>query len=102
MSAEWKSYLQDRLIRKDPAGFYVIIPESSEHSLPLACNVCNMLLRSREDEESCREFDCCYRCALKWAHSRRQQWKDGWRPTQEEVDSDVLSRVGLSITFEFD
>ena len=82
--SEWKKYLDDRLI-KQCDGFVVIKPADAGHPVPLSCPLCDTMMRSRDDEEAYYEFSCCHFCALTWAHPRRLAWKDGWRPTSDEV-----------------
>ena len=58
----------------------------SKKKSPMFCPVCDLLLRSSEDVESYNNYDCCNSCFLKWAESRRESWKKGWRPTKKEID----------------
>lgn len=99
---EWKPYLRDRSIARHPSGFFVIVPTGAEPPVPLACEVCTRLLRSRDDEASHLEFGCCHLCALQWAHPRREAWKSGWRPTKIAIDEAVVLRPPLFVTFEVD
>jgi hypothetical protein len=87
----WKSYPNDRLCCRSD-GFIIIKPIDSDKSIPLFCSICESLLRSREDEEAIIEFSCCHLCALAWAHSRRQEWKSGWRPSQDQVTEIIAAR----------
>jgi hypothetical protein len=81
---EWKNYLGNRLICKKE-DFYVIIPNDGQNSMPLFCNVCDSIMRSKLDEESYEKFECCDSCATYWAYPRKDDWKSGWRPTPEEI-----------------
>ena len=96
----WRPYLKDRLIEERPEGFVVIVPLDSEPPVPIACGLCDHVMRSRDDEVAYREFECCDRCARTWAHARRQQWKDGWRPSAEQVSLAEESRAPLTLTFD--
>ena len=37
------------------------------------------------DFEKDGEYECCHKCYLQFAESRREEWKNGWRPKKEEV-----------------
>jgi hypothetical protein len=93
---EWKPYLRGRLIRELADDVYVIVPEGVAQPVPLACAVCTALYRDREDEAAHREFACCHLCAMRWAHARRKEWADGWRPSPDEVAADLASRAPLA------
>ena len=99
---DWKPYIGDRIIREHRHGFYVIKPADVESTISISCAVCHRLLRTSEDESSTREFMCCYICALRWAHPRREKWKAGWRPSREEVENDLKSRPGLTVHIKVD
>ena len=98
----FKPYLDDRFIAEHPDGYYVIVPTDYEPSTPLFCEICDHTMRSRDDEVSHVEFKCCYRCAMKWAHPRRQLWKDGWRPTSQQVSEYELERLPMNVTLDVD
>jgi len=97
-----RPYLKDRLIEERPEGFVVIVPIDAPPPIPMSCQTCNHVMRSRDDEIAYHEFGCCDRCARTWAHARRKDWKGGWRPTSEQVLASELDRTPLSITFEVD
>jgi hypothetical protein len=98
----WKPYINDRLIKHHNEGFVVITPVDAAPAIPLCCPVCNAALRTREDESAYIDVSCCNRCALLWAHARRKEWKDGWRPTQEQIHAAELVRPPLSMIFDID
>lgn len=92
----WKKYPGSRLIKRHSSGFYIIIPDDAGTVVPVSCPVCDFLLRSRDDEESYVEFECCNACALKWAHPRRAEWKAGWRPSHDDVIEVVGQRPPIN------
>ena len=98
---EWQSYPGDRLVvhRND---YSVIVPNDHLPGTPLACPVCTVLLRTREDETEYATFGCCHMCAMRWAHSRREAWFGGWRPSVDAVEDDVRGRPGLTVVLEVD
>lgn len=97
-----RPYLKDRLIEEHPDGFVIIVPVDAEPTVPLACVLCDHVMRSRDDENSHHEFGCCERCARLWAHPRRQAWKDGWRPMPEQVAEAEKERLPLSLVLVTD
>jgi len=98
----WRQYLKDRLIEERSEGFVVIVPVGAEPPVPLACTLCSHVMRTREDEVSHYEFGCCERCARLWAHARRAAWKDGWRPSADQVVEAEANRTPLSLVFDVD
>lgn len=101
MSEGFVPYLNDRMIEHCD-GFVVIVPNDFEPAVPLCCPICDHMMRSRDDELAHIEFACCDRCARLWAQPRRQAWKDGWRPTAEQVVASEADRPPMSATFDVD
>lgn len=102
MGTDWRPYLRDRMVKEEPEGFFVIVPAGAEPPVPLVCPICDRLLRSRDDEAAYQEFNCCDLCALQWAHPRRKEWKEGWRPLPEQVRDVIAQRPPLYVTFDVD
>ena len=97
-----RPYFKDRLIEEHPDGFVIIVPVGAEPPIPLACTLCDHVMRSRDDENSHYEFGCCDRCARLWAHPRRQAWSDGWRPSEEQVKEAEKDRLPLALVLVVD
>lgn len=97
-----KPYQKDRLIARHSEGFVTITPQNASASVPLCCDLCDYMLCNRDDEVAFLEFNCCHRCALKWAHPRRELWKNGWRPSQEDRIEFNSDRQRVLITFDID
>jgi len=78
-----KPYFSDRLIvdRKE----YVVLFPSDVEVVPLCCPVCTYVMRSKPDEEEFSKNKCCHDCAVKFAYPNIEKWKNGWRPTAEEL-----------------
>lgn len=96
----WKPYLNNRLIAKQE-DYYVILPEDYELPIPLDCPLCKRLLRTKDDESSYLEFSCCNYCALKFAHARRKEWKEGWRPSKEQIKEVLEEFKYMSVIIDF-
>ncbi len=95
--SEWKEYLNDRLILKRD-GYFVIKPRETIDVIPLACEVCETLYSTKDDELAYQEFGCCDKCAMKWAHPDRDRWKAGHRPSQDEIKEALINRPMMSVT----
>lgn len=66
-------------------NFYVIVPSIDYvPSLPLFCPLCSFPIRTAEDREAFDEGQCCETCYLRWVQSRRVEWKEGWRPNEDD------------------
>ena len=59
------------------------------------CQVCDHPLLSEKDFEHDSEYKCCYECYLQFAESRRDEWKNGWRPKKSVVNSYISIRRKL-------
>jgi len=59
------------------------------------CKVCQYPLLTAEDFEKDSEYECCHECYLQFAESRREEWKNGWRPKKSVVNSYISIRRKL-------
>jgi protein-arginine kinase activator protein McsA len=59
------------------------------------CAICQYPLLTFEDFERDREYGCCQECYLQFAESRREEWKNGWRPKKSDVNSYISIRRKL-------
>jgi hypothetical protein len=98
--SEWKPYLNDRLI-KECDGFYIIKPSLDRQIVPLACPVCDYLLRNIDDEKSYNEFKCCEHCETFWARPNLTAWRRGWRPTKEQVAEKLKDGKKMTVNMLF-
>ena len=44
------------------------------------------VLKSKEDQQTSKEYGCCEECWLTFGQSRRKEWKEGWRPDKDTLD----------------
>ena len=56
------------------------------------CKLCGFPLRSRDDFEASKDYDCCNNCYLTYVESRRKEWKEGWRPDKETLEEYIYMR----------
>jgi hypothetical protein len=104
MNKKWQEYPRNRKISYR-GDHVVIIPESRENSsnnMSLFCDVCHIRFARKEDEKSYQMFECCSSCADTWAYSNSEKWKNGWRPSQEQIKIAVDKRyfVNPELVFE--
>lgn len=72
----------------------IIVDNSNKAAPPLKneCPVCHFAILSAPDVEALKQFDCCFHCAMHWAEGHRGAWKNGWRPSADELDVYLSSR----------
>ena len=77
----------------------IIIDASSEATAKekdkFYCVTCKFPLASNDDFKCNRDYKCCYECFLKFVESRKKEWKDGWRPKQNLIDSYIENRKDI-------
>ena len=76
---------------------YKLIDRTVTKRTGIFCAVCNFLLKSIDDDRAVREYDCCHDCYLRYAESRKEAWKAGWRPSREIVDEIYKEKSRLFI-----
>ncbi len=59
---------------------------------PLFCLVCETAMVGQDDVDYHRLFQCCTACGMKWAETNRAQWRQGWRPSRDDVSAEVINR----------
>ena len=63
----------------------------------LWCKVCNYLLVTSEDIERSKKNKCCEECWMTFGQSRKEEWKNGWRPDKETLRRYNLKRRILNV-----
>lgn len=81
----WKEYTRGRVIAEHPDGFIIIKPENYIVESDVFCSVCGSTMRGSLDDDALLKFGCCDSCATFWAYPNKDRWKEGWRPTSDEV-----------------
>jgi len=98
----WKQLSRDRKTKRSSRGFDIIAPCSLRPSVPIFCPVCKFLMSSFSDTHHYQKYQCCFKCALKWAESNRIKWiEERWRPSKDEISIEISKRLKrpLNITF---
>lgn len=57
--------------------------------VPIFCPICSGLMKGNKSTYSFYSYNCCYDCVIFWLEDRPEaikRWKDGWRPSVEEID----------------
>lgn len=68
--------------------------------IPMFCSICNFALRTYEDRTSFEEKKCCYKCGITFADSRLDEWKSGWRPSNEDVKKEIEKRLEIPVSID--
>jgi len=81
----------------------IVVIESSiaiiNHT-PLFCPICNFVMNSARDDSFFLLYDCCADCGIKWAECRKDEWKNGWRPPDDEISSEIYTRKQIFSKFQ--
>ena len=56
------------------------------------CTICEYPIASKEDFILVEKYNCCNNCYLQFIEARRPEWKAGWRPKQDLIDSYIKKR----------
>lgn len=69
--------------------------ESRVEDIPFFCEICQFPHDAIRDWPYFEKFKMCQECATTLVEARQKEWKDGWRPTQEQIDMYVNKRLHL-------
>ena len=65
------------------------------------CTLCGLPHTSHEDFEKSKEWKgICHECYLTFIETRRKEWKDGWRPDKETLETYIYNRRNVLIVQE--
>ena len=100
---DWKIYPNNRkFVHRE--SYILIVPNDYDKpkNMPLFCDVCEIRFANKEDEKTYKSFGCCSSCADTWAYSHKEMWKEGWRPSKQQIEESVRKRcfVNPKIAFE--
>tara|TARA_R110000824_G_scaffold191208_2_gene372827 strand:- start:348 stop:626 length:279 start_codon:yes stop_codon:yes gene_type:complete len=70
--------------------------------IPMFCPVCEFIMGNSLDHDCYIEFSCCQACTMKFAAPRRDDWKNGWRPSAPEIKDHKLAISSQSPSFILD
>lgn len=63
--------------------------EARSLRVPSWCPVCQLVMKGSKSTRSYYDFGCCINCQIEFVDGREQRWKDGWRPSPEQLASFV-------------
>ena len=77
-------YINHKVILKD---------ESNDNHDCFFCKLCKFPLSSFLDFKYSKEYDgACNECYLTFIEARRKEWKEGWRPDKETLETHIYTR----------
>ena len=77
-------YINHKVIFKDKTG------SSKDHFF---CALCKFTLVSHQDFTCSKEWEgICNECYLTFIESRKKEWKEGWRPDKETLETHIYNR----------
>ena len=51
------------------------------------CSICNYPFLSNKDFSASDQYCTCHDCFLTFIENRKEEWKKGWRPKQNVIDT---------------
>jgi hypothetical protein len=77
-------YINHKVIFKDS------LSQSNEYFF---CSLCKFTLTSLLDFKSSKDYDgSCNDCYLTFIEARKKEWKEGWRPDKETLETHIYNR----------
>ena len=58
--------------------------------VPIWCPLCGRIMKGKSTN-TYLDHGVCVLCSIHWIEGREQRWKDGWRPSPEEVKAHLDS-----------
>jgi hypothetical protein len=63
--------------------------------MPFFCKICEFPHDLSRDWQYYQKFEMCQECSMTLVEARQEEWRAGWRPTQEQIDMYIDSRMCL-------
>lgn len=57
-----------------------------KYRVPSFCPVCGNLMRENKCIDTYYRYGCCADCEIAFVDDREEEWKNGWRPSKEEIN----------------
>mgnify|MGYP003114823852 FL=1 len=76
-------------------------PRKRDDFVPIGCPVCGFLMKDDTDVAAYTKYKCCNYCEMKWAQSRSDKWREGWRPNKDEIKKEIMLRKKIPPAFDF-
>lgn len=55
------------------------------NKVPLFCPLCKIVMSSNDDYIYYTKYTACKDCSIMYAEPQQLKWKEGWRPSKEEI-----------------
>lgn len=102
-SSDWKQISEGKKQRFESADLAVVMPtDELDQSVPAFCPVCRFMMRTEEDVRKYEVAKCCHACGMKWADARLIAWNEGWRPSPDEINSEIEFRKSMPLALKLD
>lgn len=62
--------------------------------VPVFCPQCSFVMKGTRSNVTYYQYDCCVNCFIEFIETREQRWKDGWRPSPEQLEAFKAQRSG--------
>lgn len=59
-----------------------------KYMVPSFCPICEGVMWGKSTS-TYYQYGCCVFCHLQYVEGREDVWKEGWRPTAEQVEADL-------------
>jgi hypothetical protein len=69
--------------------------KSHVDSMPFFCGTCEFPHDANRDWMYFEKFEMCQECAMTLVEARQSEWLSGWRPSREQIDMYINSRMQL-------
>jgi len=60
--------------------------ELQKFRVPGFCPICDGMMKGKSTN-SYYDWKCCVMCFISFIEGREQRWKDGWRPSPEDIEN---------------
>ena len=77
---------------KYKVGDILISKRRTEDNGDRSCPVCKTYSFSTKDDLYMNRFKCCFLCYIDFVDREEEKWKNGWRPTDEQLASSLGRR----------
>ena len=71
------------------------VQKFSVENMPFFCEICEFPHDLNRDWQYYEKFKMCQECATTLVEARQSDWRNGWRPTQEQIDMYITERLHL-------
>ena len=75
----------NRILIKVSQDVSVVVPKENFSFCPRDCPVCGLSIGDTDSANTYLKHRACKSCYLNWGEARKEEWANGWRPTEEQV-----------------